>query len=156
MPFPPRRRRPRPIFPKSCDWRKHCRPGIKPEFRSWHLPTVVGQASCLSVAAEKLREIFSRLFAGHGGLEACPTNQRRSDFGVRVQRCEGFRFDQNHHRPGTIQTHRHTACRAKRRQYTRGEFQFRPRQRRLDGILRQGDVYTRMDYILLSPAMFRD
>jgi hypothetical protein len=39
---------------------------------------VVGQASCLSVAAEKLREIFAKLFAGHGRLEACSTNQRRS------------------------------------------------------------------------------
>jgi hypothetical protein len=33
----------------------------------------VGQVSCLSVAAVKLREIFPRLFAGHGGLKACPT-----------------------------------------------------------------------------------
>jgi hypothetical protein len=44
----------------------------------------MGQASCLSIAAKKLREIFAGLFAGHGRLEACSTNQRRSDFGVRV------------------------------------------------------------------------
>jgi hypothetical protein len=48
---------------------------------------VVGQASCLSAAAEKLWEIFSRLVAGHGRLEACPTNQRDSNFEIRV--CAG-------------------------------------------------------------------
>jgi hypothetical protein len=45
----------------------------------------VGQASCLSIAPKKLREISARLFAGHGRLEACSTNQRRSDLGVRAK-----------------------------------------------------------------------
>ena len=57
---------------------------VKPELRSGYLLPVVGQASCLSIAAKKLWEIFAGLFAGHGRLEACSTNQRRSDFGVRA------------------------------------------------------------------------
>ena len=59
------------------------------EIRSGYLLPVVGQASCLSIAAKKLREIFAGLFAGHGRLEACPTNQRRFDFGVRVEEKHG-------------------------------------------------------------------
>jgi hypothetical protein len=62
---------------------------IEPELRNGHLLPVVGQASCLSIAAKKLREIFAGLFAGHGRLEACPTNQRRFDFGVRVEEKHG-------------------------------------------------------------------
>ena len=63
---------------RACGMRSQMTRRVKPELRSRYLPTVVGQASCLSVAAEKLREIFAKLFAGHGRLEACSTNQRRS------------------------------------------------------------------------------
>jgi hypothetical protein len=72
-----------PLFPPRRQFRPQPAPFAhpfcivyQPELR--HLPMVVGPASCLSVAAEKLREIFAKLFAGHGRLEACSTNQRRS------------------------------------------------------------------------------
>ena len=45
----------------------------------------MGQASCLSVAVEKQWEVFPKLIAGDDRLEACPTNQNRSRFGVLVK-----------------------------------------------------------------------
>ena len=59
---------------------------IKPELRSRRWLTVVGQASCLSVLVGKLRTIYTKWIDGSGRLEACPTNQRRSGFGIRANR----------------------------------------------------------------------
>jgi hypothetical protein len=58
-----------------------------------HLPMVVGQASCLSVAAEKLRESFPKGLDGLGRLEACPTNQCCSDFEIRDYAATIFHKD---------------------------------------------------------------
>jgi hypothetical protein len=64
-----------------------------PNVQSQHWPTVVEQASCLPVAAEKLRGYFFKMFAEQDRLEACPTTQCHPHFEVRVQMRQDMRFD---------------------------------------------------------------
>ena len=61
-PPPPRRvRRPNPAWQKVTSAARSLLYSIEPKLRGRHLAAVVGQASCLSVAAKKLPEILSNM-----------------------------------------------------------------------------------------------
>ena len=78
------RPRPPPSASIGCEWKRP--DGLSTPRAEAVLAAVVGQASCRSVAAGRQWRFFQHYLPdGHGRLEACPTNQRRFGFGVRVQ-----------------------------------------------------------------------